>query len=57
MLSPDPDRIIRSRVFPGLWLVVEALLSNQMARVSEVLQAGLRSPEQGVFMQQLGRGK
>lgn len=37
-LSPDSDGIIRSRVFPGLWLAVEALLSNQMVRVLEILQ-------------------
>lgn len=55
--SPDPDGIIRSRVFPGLWLAVEALLSNQMARVLEVLQAGLRSPEHEAFVEQLGMAK
>jgi Uma2 family endonuclease len=49
LLSPDPDGIIRSRVFPGLWLAVEALLSNQMAQVLEVLQAGLKSPEHNGF--------
>lgn len=56
-LSPDPDGITRSRVCPGLWLAVEALLSNQMARVLEVLQAGLRSPEHEVFVEQLERRK
>jgi Uma2 family endonuclease len=55
LLSPDPDGIIRSRVFPGLWLAVEALLNNQMARVLEVLQEGLQSPEHEAFVEQLGR--
>lgn len=55
LLSPDLDGIIRSRVFPGLWLAGEALLSNQMARVLEVLQAGLQSPEHEAFLEQLGR--
>ncbi len=55
LLSPDPDGIIRSRVFPGLWLAVEALLSNQMAQVLEVLQAGLQSAQHKVFVEQLGR--
>jgi Uma2 family endonuclease len=50
-LVPDQDGIIRSRVFPGLWLAVEALLSNQMAQVLEVLQAGLRSPEHEAFVE------
>jgi len=54
LCSPDPDGIIRSRVFPGLWLAVEALLSNQMARVLEVLQAGLQSSEHEAFVKRLG---
>lgn len=52
-LSPDPDGIIRSRVFPGLWLAVEALLNNQMARVLEVLQLGLGSAEHEAFVERL----
>lgn len=57
LLPPAPDGIIRSRVFPGLWLAVEALLSNQMAQVLEVLQVGLQSAEHGAFVEQLGKGK
>jgi Uma2 family endonuclease len=53
LLSPDPDGIIRSRVFPGLWLAVEALLGNQMRQVLEVLQAGLQSAEHKAFVEQL----
>lgn len=52
-LSPDPDGILWSRVFPGLWLTVEALLSNQMVRVLEVLQMGLKSSEHDAFVQRL----
>ncbi len=55
LLSPDTDEIIRSQVFPGLWLAVEPLLNNQMARVLEVLQLGLNSPEHGEFVKQLGK--
>jgi len=53
LISPDEDGIIRSQVFPGLWLAVAALLSNQMARVLDVLQSGLQSGEHGVFVEQL----
>lgn len=53
LLSPDTDGIIRSRVFPGLWLVVEALLSDRMARVLEVVQEGLQSAEHAAFLEQL----
>jgi Uma2 family endonuclease len=54
-LPPGSDGVIRSRVFPGLWLAVDALLNNQMAQVLEVLQVGLRSPEHQVFIEQLGK--
>jgi Uma2 family endonuclease len=53
LLSPEQDGIIRSQVFPGLWLAVEALLNNQMTRVLEVLQLGLNSPEHREFVEQL----
>jgi Uma2 family endonuclease len=52
-LVPDADGIVRSQVFPGLWLAVEALLNNQMTRVLEVVQAGLNSPEHTAFLEQL----
>ncbi|MBD2596316.1 Uma2 family endonuclease [Nostoc spongiaeforme FACHB-130] len=51
LLSPGADGIIRSQVFPGLWLAEEALLNNQMARVLEVLQEGLKSSEYAAFVQ------
>ncbi|BAY92202.1 MULTISPECIES: Uma2 family endonuclease [unclassified Tolypothrix] len=57
LLSPDTDGIIRSQVFPGLWLAVEALLNNQMAQVLELVQAGLKSPEHYEFVQQLRENK
>jgi Uma2 family endonuclease len=52
-LLPDADRVIRSRVFPGLWLAVDAVLADQMAQVLEVLQTGLRSPEHQMFVERL----
>lgn len=52
-LEPDQDGIIRSHVFPGLWLDVKAMLNHQMATVLEVLQKGLRSPEYKKFVSTL----
>lgn len=52
-IAPDLDGIIRSRVFPGLWLAVERLLNNQMVQVLTVLQTGLNSPEHAAFVEQL----
>ncbi|MDF5721301.1 MAG: Uma2 family endonuclease [Rhizonema sp. PD37] len=53
LLSPDADGIIRSGVFPGLWLAVEALLNNQMVQVLDVVQAELKSLEHTTFVSQL----
>ena len=48
-LLPDDDGIIRSEVFPGLWLDVPALLGGNMRRVLAVLRAGLDSVDHGAF--------
>jgi Uma2 family endonuclease len=43
-LIPE-DGIIKSRVFPGLWLAVSSLLEGDMAQVMATLQLGLASVE------------
>jgi Uma2 family endonuclease len=48
-LPPAPDGILRSEVFPGLRLDVEALLRGNLARVAAVLREGLESPEHAAF--------
>lgn len=50
-LSPDEEGILRSRIFPGLWLNQRQLLANNLAAVLETLQAGLQSPEHQAFLQ------
>ena len=52
-LEPDDDGIMRSRVFPGLWLAVAKLLAGNKQAVVHILQTGLQSPEHGAFVQQL----
>jgi Uma2 family endonuclease len=52
-LPPDPDGIVRSQVFPGLWLDVAALLSEDLPRVFAVLQQGLASAEHQAFVARL----
>ena len=54
-LLPDSDGIIRSGIFPGLWLAVDSLLSDRMVNVLEVLQRGISSPEHTAFVEQLGQ--
>ena len=42
-LLPDAAGVLRSEVFPGLWLDVAALLRGDLAAVLQVLQRGLAS--------------
>ncbi|MBD1823219.1 Uma2 family endonuclease [Cyanobacteria bacterium FACHB-DQ100] len=50
LMLPDETGIIRSSIFPGLWLSVEALLGGDMITVLETVQAGVRSPEHQAFI-------
>lgn len=53
LLHADTDGVWRSRVFPGLWLDGNALLSGNLRQVLDRLQDGLRSPEHERFVTQL----
>ena len=53
-LQPDDDGVIRSRVFPGLHLAVEALLEGDLAQVLAVLQGGLETEAHAAFVARLG---
>src|SRR5262245_24691098 len=52
-LAPGGDGLLRSEVFPGLWLDPAALVRGDMPRVLAVVQQGLSSPEHAAFLQQL----
>ncbi|MFN6568693.1 Uma2 family endonuclease [Dendronalium sp. ChiSLP03b] len=54
-LESGTDGAIKSRVFPGLWLDVQALRAGEMTQVLAVLQQGLNSKEHADFVQQLTR--
>ena len=51
--QPDENGVLKSERFPGLWLLPDALLSGEMARVLETLQQGLASPEHSTFSAEL----
>jgi Uma2 family endonuclease len=53
LLPVGEDGVIRSQVFPGLWLAANDLLTGDMGRVLAVLQEGLAAPEHSAFVQQL----
>lgn len=52
-LAPDGAGILKSEVFPGLWLDSGALIAGDMQRVFAVLQQGLASPEHAAFISRM----
>lgn len=54
-LPVDEDGVLRSQVFPGLWLAVRELLGGNMQQILAVLQKGLSSAEHEAFVQDLAR--
>ncbi|MBH8577800.1 Uma2 family endonuclease [Nostocaceae cyanobacterium CENA369] len=54
-LKPDADGVIKSEIFPGLWLASNALLAGNLAKVLAVLQEGLNTPEHTDFIHRLSQ--
>jgi Uma2 family endonuclease len=52
-LAPDHDGVLRSTVFPGLWLDAAALVQGDGARLLAVLQQGIGSSEHTAFVERL----
>ena len=50
---PDSDGIIRSIVFPGLWLEPHAFFERPTRRLFHILDSGLASPEHAAFVAEL----
>jgi Uma2 family endonuclease len=48
-LQPDEAGVVKSEVFPGLWLDVPALLANDPAKTLATLQRGIASEEHAAF--------
>ena len=53
LLEPDENGLIRSQIFPGLWLQATGLWSVDLAALLAGLQEGLASPEHAAFVEQL----
>lgn len=56
-LTPAADGILRSEVFPGLWLDAAALLRGDMPQVLATAQQGIVSPEHADFVRRLGAAR
>lgn len=52
-LMPDTEGVLRSEVFPGLWLDATALIRGELTRVLEVVREGIASPEHAAFLARL----
>lgn len=52
-LGPDSYGMLRSEIFPGLWLDSAALLAGDLLRVKSVLQQGVATPEHAAFVEKL----
>ncbi|MGD1906014.1 MAG: Uma2 family endonuclease [Leptolyngbyaceae cyanobacterium] len=52
-LSVDSSGVVRSDVFPGLWLATHDLLAGNMAQVLSILQNGLADSTHDSFVQKL----
>ncbi len=53
LVPVPPDGVLRSNVFPGLWLNVPALLSGDQRQVLETLHQGLHSTDHAEFVARL----
>ena len=55
LLTPDPDGLYRSHVFPGLWLDPDALTARDAVTMIAALRRGLQTPEHAAFVAELER--
>jgi Uma2 family endonuclease len=52
-MAVDGQGLLRSEVFPGLWLDPAALVQGDLATVLAIVQQGLASPEHAAFVSRL----
>jgi hypothetical protein len=52
-VQPSEDGMLRSRIFPGLWLDPVTLLEGDGAGLLAALNKGLASPEHQAFVEKL----
>jgi Uma2 family endonuclease len=57
LVEPDADGMIRSSIFPGLWLAVPALLDGNTIEVLNVLQVGIAGEAHQAFVRELAGQK
>ena len=55
-LKPDTQRVLRSEIFPGLWLNPAAIFNDDLATILAILRQGLASPEHSGSVARLHEG-
>src|SRR5205823_1385150 len=53
LLLPDVDGLLKSEVFPGLWLDPQALLQNDLPKLFQAIDKGVVTPEHAAFVERL----
>ncbi len=56
-LPRGPDGILRSEIFPGLWLAPEALIAGDTRRLRAVIDLGVATPEHAAFVARLAAAR
>jgi Uma2 family endonuclease len=56
-IRPNRQGILRSHIFPGLWVDGPALLARDAQRVAGVVQQGIRSPDHTEFVDRLAAAR
>ncbi len=56
-LAPTKNGLLKSKVFPGLWLDAKALIAGDMIKVLETVQQGIASPEHRRFVAKMRANK
>jgi Uma2 family endonuclease len=54
-LQANENGIIKSEIYPGLWLDVKALLAGDLAKVLGILQQAIATPEHQHFVKKLSQ--
>ena len=54
-LEPDRNGVLRSEIFPGLWIDTQALVAEDRLRLRKTAAKGLRSKEHRAFVRELRR--
>lgn len=54
-MKPDADGLLKSKVFPGLWLQPDTVFDRSARRLLATLRQGLASPEHAKFVAKLAK--